>query len=723
MGFDVVVVGAGPGGASAAYHLATAGLRVALLERRSFPRDKSCGDGITRSGVKLLREMGVLDEIPYVHVIRGVAVHMQGKGSRDFPFPLDRYPGTEALTIPRRMLDAAICRQATRAGAELFERVRVRDPLIEDGAIVGVIATDSKGEPMTFRGRAIVAADGATSHLARRAGLRSAPDKALGIAIRGYYEGISGLDDRMAFYLLLKDATDRKLLPSYGWVFPTGPHTANIGIGLFERVKGENINQLMARFLERLRSDDRFAAMSLTGTLMGAPLRFDFDPERSAKGRMLLVGDAAGLVSPFTGEGISYALESGRIAADTIRRTLARHSDGTRCGDDYSLRLAQRFAGYFESGRHSGRRYRMVWKALSSTFQSERPLHRIARRLVLVPDAIDEAGQGELLQEVGPLLPKSIDVQGLLIRVADLLNRTVRKDWPFLARLGVGRIGPGSTPFRPSLLTILSAQFGDPNAPGVPEVGAAVELGALSMFAHASISDQITADGNAFTLLVAEFLLAKGYELASRTGTGATAQLAEAISRAVQGRIQQQRRAFDLEAQRTTALETLRLITGTLGALPCHLGASVAGAPLAAIGPLSEYGENLALAYSLVDECRVIEGATDATADVLLADIGDGIWGVTVQAALGSEPSAAKRLAELLSAEPIDPMAVKDVIAATNATDRVRQEAIRASERAQEVLTSLPSGAPQTALLRLARYAVDRDVPSGDLHEMLAEMG
>lgn len=722
--WDAVVVGAGPGGASAAYHLASTGLQVALLDRYAFPRDKCCGDGITRSGVKLLDQMGVLDLLTAPLAIRGVEVHMGDTGSRDFPFPLERYPDSGALIVPRRILDHAICQRAVQAGAVLHENHRVREVITDDGRPVGVLALDRHGDTRVFRGRAIIAADGAASGLARRVGLRDKIGPEMGMAIRGYYEGLDHQGDRMAFYLLLFDDTGRVLLPSYGWVFPLSPSTANIGVGIFERRRDVNLRHLMARFVERLRlSDRRFLQMTPCSTWSAAPLRFDFDPERSAMGRMLLVGDAAGLVSPFTGEGISYALESGRIAADVIQRSLTFNEDASRCKDEYALRLAERFSGMFETGRHAGKRYRMIWKALRSTFHSERPLHRITRRLVLVPDAFDEGGRGEILQEVGPLLPHTLNLQRPLIEVARLMDGAVRRDWPFLARMSAGRIRPDSIPFRPSLLTVVCAHFGQPGAVGVPEVGAAVELGSLSVFAHASVEDQTDADANTFTLLIAEFLLAKSYALASRVGAEASRMFAVAISRAVRGRMVQLRRAFDRDAlQGKGGLGPMRRINGTLGALPCRLGAHVAGVPEALAASLAEYGEHLALAYTLADECRLIEGQRDAAADMLLCDIGDGIWGYTIQTALASPTDAARELADLLQGPVIDPTAVVEAIAATGVIAAILRRARQESDLACRALAPLPAGAPLTALKRLAAYALDRHVPDGDPREMLAAL-
>ena len=259
----------------------------------------------------------------------------------------------------------------------------------------------------------------------------------------------------------LTDPTDRYILPSYGWVFPTSPTTANIGVGVFERGHGVSVRELMDRFLNDLKgTGDRFRTMRPVGNWRGAPLNFAFQPERCVAPGLVLVGDAAGLISPFTGEGISYALESGKLAAEAIHRNL-REDGATPDLSDYTLMLEKRYSGYFEMGRHSARRYIFFWHVLESTFHNDRPLFQLVRKAALFPEVIGESSPSQLLDDVSGLIDRGgLQVREELLAVGEILLHSIRKDWPFLARLSASGHGDPGVPFRPALLLLLIGALG-----------------------------------------------------------------------------------------------------------------------------------------------------------------------------------------------------------------------------------------------------------------------
>ena len=343
-GADAIIVGAGPAGSSAAFHLARKGRRVLLLDKQTFPRDKSCGDGLTRSAMAHLQEMGLLGKLSESRKIRGVRMVMRGKGSREFDYPKQPDAPDFGLVVRRYILDDLLLKSAVDHGAAFWKMAHVENLLLEKNRVVGVEVTH-ENQRKFLRSRVVIAADGAASKLAYQAGLAPTPKEDLGVALRGYFDQLTGLSDHLEIYAPLLDVSDRYLLPSYGWVFPIDSTTANVGVGLFQRDHGANVNELFQRFINELRKvDGRFSNARLCGTTKGAPLRFDFSPAHCARDGLFLAGDAAGMISPFTGEGISNALESGRIAARVIEESLAAGNGPPDCAE-YSRLLGASYAG------------------------------------------------------------------------------------------------------------------------------------------------------------------------------------------------------------------------------------------------------------------------------------------------------------------------------------------------------------------------------------------
>ena len=360
---DVIVVGAGPGGSSAAYHLARAGLDVLLLEKSTFPREKVCGDGLTPRAVKQLVGMGIsLD--PGEGWFPNKGIRIIGGGVRielDWP-ELSSYPGF-GLVRTRRGFDEIVARAAQRAGARLLEGVTVTGPVLDDGAqrIVGVTARDTAapgngdgGTERTYRARLVVAADGNSSRLSLAMGLRKRDDRPLGVAIRTYYTSPRHDDDYLETWLDLWDGS--ALLPGYGWIFGVGDGTSNVGLGLLNTSTSfghVDYRAMLRRWLATMPPEWGFGEENQTGPVRGAALPMGFNRTPHYTSGLLLVGDAGGMVNPFNGEGISTAMESGEIAAQVIVQALARPD---RASAELALRgypqaLKDAYGGYYALGR------------------------------------------------------------------------------------------------------------------------------------------------------------------------------------------------------------------------------------------------------------------------------------------------------------------------------------------------------------------------------------
>ncbi|HEV2255027.1 MAG TPA: geranylgeranyl reductase family protein [Streptosporangiaceae bacterium] len=352
---DVIVVGAGPAGSTTAFYLAQAGLDVLMLEKSTFPREKVCGDGLTPRGVKALVAMGisVSEQDGWV---RNKGLRVIGAGKRlELPWPeLSSYPGY-GLVRPRTDLDQMLARRAQQAGARLLEGVTVTGPVRHErtGRISGVIAKDANGE-RSYRARVIVAADGNSSRLSVAMGLRKRDDRPLGVAVRTYYTSPRHDDDYLESWLDLWDGD--RLLPGYGWIFGMGDGTSNVGLGLLNTSAAfghTDYHALLRKWLEGMPAEWGFTEENRTQPIRGAALPMGFNRTPHYYQGLLLAGDAGGMVNPFNGEGIAYAMESGEILARTIAQALARarRSETERVLAGYPRALREAYGGYYSVGR------------------------------------------------------------------------------------------------------------------------------------------------------------------------------------------------------------------------------------------------------------------------------------------------------------------------------------------------------------------------------------
>ena len=354
---DVIVVGAGPAGATTAFYLAQSGLDVLLLEKSRFPREKVCGDGLTPRAVKALVGMGISvgEQDGWV---RNQGLRVIGAGKRlELPWPeLTSYPGY-GLVRTRHDMDETLARRAQKVGARLLEGVTVTGPALDErtGRITGVIArpADAEGE-RRYAARVVVAADGNSSRLSVAMGLRKRDDRPLGVAVRTYYKSPRHDDDYLESWLDLWDGD--RLLPGYGWIFGMGDGTSNVGLGLLNTSAAfgnTDYHALLRQWLKGMPAEWGFTEENRTQPIRGAALPMGFNRTPHYFKGLLLAGDAGGMVNPFNGEGIAYAMESGEILARTITQALARarRPETERVLAGYPDALSQAYGGYYTVGR------------------------------------------------------------------------------------------------------------------------------------------------------------------------------------------------------------------------------------------------------------------------------------------------------------------------------------------------------------------------------------
>ncbi|HEY3672883.1 MAG TPA: geranylgeranyl reductase family protein [Acidimicrobiia bacterium] len=312
---DILVVGAGPAGVAAGLEARRLGLDSLVVDKATFPRDKTCGDGLTTGALRVLDEIGFdVRALPsWAAVTDTVLVSPTGR-EVEVPLPPD---GAYAGVVPRVELDAALVEHARAHGVEVLEGAGVT---VIDAGDDTVTATLADGTEVTAR--FVVAADGHWSPVRRMIGAESATPLGSWHAFRQYFTGV---DDRRLWVLFEED-----LLPGYAWVFPVGApgeRRANVGFGVLRAstskgADGPSGKALAAQWRSLVERPSIRRALGPDakpeGTVRAWPIPAAYDRDRLTHGRVLFAGDAGNVVDPMTGEGIAQAIETGLLAARAI---------------------------------------------------------------------------------------------------------------------------------------------------------------------------------------------------------------------------------------------------------------------------------------------------------------------------------------------------------------------------------------------------------------------
>jgi geranylgeranyl reductase family protein len=343
------VVGAGPGGSAAAYHLARHGVDVLMVDKATFPREKVCGDGLTPRAVKGLQDMGVDVDDPGFARADGLRTYAPGGRILDLPWPTLRSFPARGLVRTRFDLDQMLSQLAVKAGARFEQGVEAGAPVVEEGWVKGVTVKDADGREEVIRARHVVAADGAPARLGSHLGIVRDPRRAIGIAARRYYRSPRPFEPVLESFLNLRGGDG--LMPGYGWIFFLPDSVLNVGAGLlstFRGFQGTSAKRVFEVFVQGLPPEWGITEENALGPLMSGPLPTAMNRRPAAVPGMLLVGDAAGMVNPFNGEGISCAIESGRLAADLVAGALARNRPALT--QMYPVLLRKRYGRYYFAG-------------------------------------------------------------------------------------------------------------------------------------------------------------------------------------------------------------------------------------------------------------------------------------------------------------------------------------------------------------------------------------
>ncbi|MGK2930231.1 MAG: NAD(P)/FAD-dependent oxidoreductase [Acidimicrobiales bacterium] len=337
--FDIAVIGGGPAGAAAAIRAARGGAKVVVFEKAKFGRDKVCGDGLTPRAVGALEELDI--DLAGAHRIDGLRM-IAGRQRRELPWPAHgRFPDHGAVW-PRRRLDAHLIDAADKAGAELVYETQAVPVLVGD-RVTGVETVGTSGPGRRIEAGLTVVAAGAQGKAARMIGAERDPDEPFGLAIRAYVESPRHLDRHLEACLTLRDRHGTAV-PGYGWMFPCGDGTVNIGVGALSTMKrfsDLNLNTLLDDYRALVREEWDLGEFTERPRAWRLPMS---SVKRHGLG-WVAIGDAAGLINPMNGEGIDYGLESGMLASDLFL------ADPSTAPARYDTAIGERFDAFLRTGR------------------------------------------------------------------------------------------------------------------------------------------------------------------------------------------------------------------------------------------------------------------------------------------------------------------------------------------------------------------------------------
>jgi geranylgeranyl reductase family protein len=332
MDYDAIVIGSGPSGSTAAMYLGQAGKKVLVVDKTDFPRDKICGDAQGRKAANIMRELGIEEGFRALpgHPVYGITmsspdgtlvnVEME---SRDKPCP--------GFTHRRKIFDEYL-HNCMLKWAE-FKVFTVTDLILENGYVIGISGLDDSGSRKEFRAKIVLAADGANSLVAQKFGLNKNPPEHFIVGTRQYYRNVSGTTDRIEIHLI------KHLLPGYLWIFPLDNNMANVGLGMIVKDMNDKKINLKEAMLKEIKENplfkERFAEAEALEDVKGWNLPLSSHHRKCYGNGFLLLGDAASLIDPLSGEGVGTAMISGKHAAKTVLDALEQ--------GDFSERFLQRY--------------------------------------------------------------------------------------------------------------------------------------------------------------------------------------------------------------------------------------------------------------------------------------------------------------------------------------------------------------------------------------------
>ncbi|CAN5652448.1 geranylgeranyl reductase family protein [soil metagenome] len=383
---DVIVVGGGPAGASTAWHLASQGVDVLLLDRARFPRDKVCAEYLSPQASRILQSMGALETAERAGGAHLAGMLVRAPSGESFR---GHFAGTHGfrgfrdsgLALRRTVLDSILLERARAAGARVRESARVVN-LARDGTgrVTGVIVADSAGERTTVHARLVVGADGLRSIVSRRLGLARRSRWPSRIALVAHYSGVAGMDEVGEMHV------DRH---GYMGLAPVGGGLMNVAL-VVPVSRAKDIAGALSEFLEEWIDEHPHLRERFKGARRVEPVRatgpFASAVRRAWAPGAAVVGDAADFFDPFTGEGIYAALRGGEMLAPFVLETLAAAAGGERAPlSAYDRARRAEFGGKWKLER-------LVGTAVAFPGMMNRAVRALSRRRELADLFVGAAG-------------------------------------------------------------------------------------------------------------------------------------------------------------------------------------------------------------------------------------------------------------------------------------------------------------------------------------------
>ena len=377
--YDLIIVGAGPAGTTAALYAERNNLNCIVVDKATFPRDKICGDALSGKSVRIFDELNLTKEIEQLEGSEINRITFGGPNHKHFNVHLkgnkkNNYI-TKGFVIPRKVFDYFLFKKAKEV-TEILEGFKVKDLIYKNGKPVGIKGVNRKGDEQIIEAPIILGCDGAHSIISRKLDAYQKDMEHTAVAIRCYYEGVEGLSNQIELHYI------REVKPGYFWLFPAGDNKANIGIGLSKndaKKEDRTLTNIMEEVTQSQYFKERFSNAKPLEKPRGWNLPMGSIHRKNYGDGYMLLGDAAGLVDPFTGEGIGNAMVAAKYAISTAKKAKDK--------GDYSKNVLSEYD-------------QLLWGEIGKELRTSTKLQSLSRSSFLLNFVINRASRNQEVQDI-----------------------------------------------------------------------------------------------------------------------------------------------------------------------------------------------------------------------------------------------------------------------------------------------------------------------------------